>query len=372
MRVRSRHVGFRQLGPYLSGMPNALPHPPHGPVLLGILERAAQGAVRDLRVEVRLLPGGLESRRVEALTARFRDASDRPRLLRLVAKHLAGSAMREAAVYERVVAARAAGLAPRLLGMEAAGSGAILYLERLRPACAWPWRDVAHAAEVLRCVAALHAERPGELALPAWDYPGELELGAEEALELLRRSRSDALLGDARRSLPAVRRVGGAIRAVHRQLARGPFPPALVHGDLHSGNVVVRSAPAAPRIGLIDWGRVRLGSPLEDVSSFLQSLAYWEPAVRARHDTLLGAYLRARGLDPRPSREVRDAYWLAGATNAFAGALAHHLATVASAAPEPARMRAAHAARDWLRVVRRADEAWSGFAPAAAALVHAS
>ena len=110
---------------------------------------------------------------------------------------------------------------------------------------------------------------------------------------------------------------------------------------------------------LLDWGRARLGSPLEDVSSWLQSLGYWEPAAKRRHDTLLAGYLAARGLAARADRELRDAYWLAGASNALSGALLVHLRTSRDA-PPGSRQRAAadQAAADALRVIRRAAACW--------------
>ncbi|MFL5445204.1 MAG: phosphotransferase, partial [Myxococcales bacterium] len=155
--------------------------------------------------------------------------------------------------------------------------------------------------------------------LPAWDYGAELARSAADTIEVVERARAEPLLAFARGALRALRRIGGGIVDVQRHL--GALPLALIHGDLHSGNVVVRSGrrgAGGPGVAFIDWQRARIGSPLEDVSSFLQSLAYWEPQVRSKHDTLLGQYLAARGMDPSPSRSVRDAYWLAGATNALA------------------------------------------------------
>lgn len=331
-------------------------------MLSRLLEEASGAPVHDLRMEARPLRGGLESRAVVAITARFRDREGRPRLLRVVAKHLSGRALRELSVYGGLVERRAAEIAPRVLGIHVAPGRGVLFLESLRRSRAWPWSDTAHAAEVLRCVARLHQAPSSGIALPAWDYDAELARSAVATVEALERMRGSPVL-DARRSLPALRRVARDVAAVRRRLADGPLPTALLHGDLHPGNVVVRRpsrSRGAPRIALIDWERARLGSPLEDVSSFLQSLAYWEPRVRARHDTLLGDYLEARGFERRPTRELRDAYWLAGATNALAGALAYHAGIATSdAAPTPARERAAHAARDWLRVVRRADWVWS-------------
>jgi aminoglycoside phosphotransferase (APT) family kinase protein len=107
---------------------------------------------------------------------------------------------------------------------------------------------------------------------------------------------------------------------------------------------------------LFDWGRARVGSPLEDVSSWLQVLGRWEPEAKRRHDTLLAHYLAARGLTASLTRSLRDAYWLAGASNALAGALLYHLATsVRPDISDQERWLARVAAADWLRVVRRAD-----------------
>jgi hypothetical protein len=110
---------------------------------------------------------------------------------------------------------------------------------------------------------------------------------------------------------------------------------------------------------LLDWGRARRGSPLEDVSSWLRSLCHWEPAAMRRHDTLLCRYLSARGWTGGLGRGLRDAYWLAGASNALSGALLHHLSVLEAAAGTPAWPKALHAAHDWLRAIRRADACWS-------------
>jgi aminoglycoside phosphotransferase (APT) family kinase protein len=129
---------------------------------------------------------------------------------------------------------------------------------------------------------------------------------------------------------------------------------------VHSGNAMVRAGQEAERVVLLDWGRARLGSPLEDVSSWLQSLGYWEPEAKRRHDTLLQRYLVARGLVPRLGRDLRDAYWLASAGNVLAGALRYYLVVAdgGGGAPSRTRAEAGRAARDQLRVVRRADAIW--------------
>ena len=127
-------------------------------------------------------------------------------------------------------------------------------------------------------------------------------------------------------------------------LAAAAFRMAVLHGDVHSGNVVVRVQEGAERVVLLDWARARLGSPLEDVSSWLQSLGYWEFEARRRHDTLLRRYLAARGLSTHLGREVRDVYWFAGACNVLAGALRYQLLAADgwSSVPSRARADAAH------------------------------
>lgn len=97
----------------------------------------------------------------------------------------------------------------------------------------------------------------------------------------------------------------------------------MINGDVHPGNVLVRSDRHGMRSVLLDWSRCRIGSPLEDVASWLQSLGCWEPAVRQRHDTLLRAYLAHR-LCPALTPDRRTGYWLAAACNGLAGAIRYH------------------------------------------------
>jgi hypothetical protein len=61
----------------------------------------------------------------------------------------------------------------------------------------------------------------------------------------------------------------------------------------------------------VDWARARIGSPLEDVASWLHSLGCCEPQARKRHDTLMRAYLEARQLPCAFNSEVRVDYWFA-------------------------------------------------------------
>lgn len=319
------------------------------------------GEPRGLRLEVRALRGGLESAAVAEVTARFFDARDRPRSAAFVVKTLEGMPAREADIYQRLVAPLGGEIAPALLGIERLGAArCLLFLERIRPVRRWPWREEAAARRLLERLAHLHATappvNPREILLD-WDYESELAERARSAagaLEALPRDRDFAHL---RQGLGFLRRIGEDLPEVRRQLlAFSPFGTVAIHGDAHTGNAMIRSGE---RPVLLDWGRARLGSPLEDVSSWLQSLGYWEPAAKRRHDTLLAGYLAARGLPARADRELRDAYWLAGASNALSGALLVHLRTSGDA-PPGSRQRAAavQAAADALRVIRRAVACW--------------
>jgi aminoglycoside phosphotransferase (APT) family kinase protein len=143
-------------------------------------------------------------------------------------------------------------------------------------------------------------------------------------------------------------------------LGFAPLPPALIHGDVHPGNVMVRRRGGKDVPVLLDWGRARIGSPLEDVTSWLQSLSYWEPLAMRRHDTLLAEYLVARRAPTGRDADLRRAYWLAAASNVLAGALRYHVhMSVSEEAGTAGRAAAAlRAARDALRIIRRADAWW--------------
>jgi Ser/Thr protein kinase RdoA (MazF antagonist) len=328
-----------------------------------MLARMHDAKPRELLLQRQPLRGGLEAASVTRVAARYRDRLGRPRVFPLVVKRLADAGAREALVYERFVGPHASGLAPRLLASEVpSAERVVLYLEALRPRRRWPWRETQATQTVLRQVARLHATRPSAdalAALTAWDYEAELQAMAERTLEHLERARRQAALAHA--GFGPARRVIRALPGLRRQLlASGLLPTGVIHGDLHPGNVVLRRRGGRDEPVLLDWGRARIGSPLEDVCCWLQSLGSWEPEARRRHDTLLASYLAARGLEPRLGPELRAAYWLAGASNALAGALLYHLAVVMNEQLTAARRsRGLYAAREWLRVLRRADAFWS-------------
>jgi aminoglycoside phosphotransferase (APT) family kinase protein len=239
-----------------------------------------------------------------------------------------------------------------------------LYLEYVRAARAWPWRETPAATRVLELLGSLHARLPEQrLREPdlAWDYEAELTASAWTTLELFERVASGVDLAWLRAARGALRRTCAALPDMRQALlSAGPFGTCVIHGDVHSGNTILAPAGEGERVVLLDWARARRGSPFEDVASWLQSLGYWEPEARRRHDTLLRSYLVSRGQPAELSRQLRDTYWLAAASNVLAGALRYHLAVAAdrAEAPSAARAEAARAARDQLRVLRRANLLW--------------
>lgn len=355
--------------------------------LRSFVARYCQVAPERVALSCKRLAGGLESVTVTRAHARIvapEDGTrrrDRRRSLAFVAKHLEGGPSREAAVYERVVQPRAPWAAPALLGVEHLAPrldghpgqpSCRLFLEWVRPVRCWPWAQSPSIQRVLELLARLHAlpvntldtgdAGPGvhdmRAVLGSWDYEAELAAAARAALRVLEQVRHPDF-ARARRSLPALRRVVAALPAMRRHLlGAAPLGTAILHGDVHSGNVLVRREGGQQQPLLIDWARARVGSPLEDVSSWLQSLGYWEPQARRRHDTLLAGYLAARGLPSRLDRALRDAYWLASASNILAGALVFYLDLAVHARTPRERHIAVHAAEDGLRIVRRADACW--------------
>jgi hypothetical protein len=329
--------------------------------VLAAFVAARHGArLSGLRLEVRALPGGLSSA-VALVTARLPDGGG-PRRIAFVAKLVDGGVTaREAAVYQQLSTSVARGFSPELLGAQRlAGRRWILCLERIVPVHRWPWADKAHTARVIERLARFHEEIDLCASLPAWDYEAETVASARATLALAERLPRDTAPSLAR-TLPALRRVVQTLPAMRRQLlAFHPLGSTVIHGDVHPGNVLVRWRNGFSEPVLLDWARARVGSPLEDVSSWLQALGYWEPEAKRRHDTLLAGYLAARGLAPALTRSLRDAYWFAAASNVLAGALGYQLseATRTEAARE-ARAAAARNAADWLRVIRRADACWS-------------
>jgi hypothetical protein len=310
-----------------------------------------------LHVHRERLHGGISADEVHVVTAAFLDEAGCRRQASWVVKELRGAERREVDVYVRLAEHRAP-LAPRLVSTLAGPESTTLVLERVTPAERWPWRDVSRAASVLQLAAGLHEASLGPVA--PWDYDLELHAIAASTADLVAAARRDAALPIDGASARAVRRIAADLAEVRRALlSAGPYAPTLIHGDLHPGNVILSREAGTLAPKLVDWGRARMGSPLEDVASWIQSLGCWEPLARLRHDTLLAGYLRARGSCGPIPPEVRAACWLAGACNAMAGALRHHVVTACDRSVTRSRRAGAlSAAHDWLRIIRRAAATW--------------
>lgn len=289
---------------------------------------------------------------------------ERPQDITFVVKWLRREQEREAEIYRSVLPARVA-WAPRLLGFDSLGDGTLLYLEAIHAHQRWPWRDVSQTGRVVKQIAELHTVlQPSALqALNGWEYEAVLLERARETSNLLDEMPRSYLPSDLLRTRSSLRRIADRMDVYRRELLRAePLGSAGIHGDVHSANVKVSRGDQGERIVLLDWGRARVGSPLEDVSSWLQSLGLWEPEAHRRHDTLLVDYLAARDVSTVLGSDVRAAYWLAAASNVLAGALLYHLAVAGEALRagvgsdgDPAMAQA----RDAARIVRRAAAFWS-------------
>lgn len=321
----------------------------------------------QLELQVQPLRSGLVSASVLHARARYRDGHGKPRSTSFVIKALEGSHIREAAVYQHLASAGLGGFAPDCFGVDRqAGGRCNLYLEAIRPTCRWPWRNLDLAQQVLHALARLHAIAPSSdmtAALTDWNYEDELAFSAAASvIEVEAAAGAGGGVPELRPHRRALRRVVRHLPAIRKRLLEAPeIGRAVIHGDVHPGNVMIRRRQCRDVPVLLDWGRARVGSPMEDVSSWLQSLGYWESRARQRHDTLLTAYIAARGRQAaRLDWALRSAYWLAAASNVLAGALRYHL-HVAITAGDNLRRRscALRAAIDGLRVIRRADAYWT-------------
>lgn len=297
-------------------------------------------------VELVPLRGGLEAS-VARLT--LRDPANRQRYV--VVKRIASGARREAARYRSL---GSAGVMPALFGAVEHGDSTWLFLERVRPVSSWPWRDSANTRLVLEQLARIH--RFGDEAAHAdeWDYEAELLASADQTVAVAADSAAAIPELDICRELRPLRRVAASLGQARQQM-NGALGTALVHGDVHTGNVILRTRATRPHVVFLDWGRSRIGSPLEDVSSWLLSLRTWEPAAARDHDTLFRAYLAAADRPAAITPELREAYWIAAASNVLAGALRYQLLVARDSAGK-SRATAVAQARAAFRVIRRADE----------------
>lgn len=303
-----------------------------------------------LRVEVEPLRGGLESAVALARIVVRDTPSSVPR--QLVVKQLPAGFEREAHVYELLWRHLDAPPAVRMFGREDSAQATYLYLEEAQASSSWPWSDMARSGAVCRALARLHdnVDLPREAF--SWNHESRLQASAESTLEIARNARDSSGRRYWRR-VGDLGRVVAALPSIRRHLLSKDT--AVIHGDMHPGNVVLRGESPTPDVVLIDWARARIGSPLEDVASWLHSLGCWEPEARRRHDTLMRAYLDARTLRRAFDSDVRIEYWLASVSNGLAGAIRYHLAVLSDpASTEDARYDSRRALSAWQRVVRQA------------------
>jgi len=314
--------------------------------------------VQDVQLEARPLVGGLISRSVLRVVARYRDGRNRQSVASFVVKELEGEARREAAIYEALCGTHLQNVAPGLLGVERSQRAVRIYLQAITPIARWPWRRVSLARSVLGCLAELH-NTSATLAphVLDWDYETDLRERAYNLLDVMGRSRQRLKALGLTFRLSRLERLVRRLPTLRRRLEGfTPLSTAVLHGDVHPGNVLVRRRAGKSVPVLLDWGRARTGSPLEDVSQWLQSLGYWEPEVKRRHDSLLCSYLRLRGLAVPATRQLRHAYWLAAGSNSLSGALQYHVSVALTPeSGERSRAEAVRAAEDQLRILRRAD-----------------
>lgn len=303
-----------------------------------------------LRVEVEPLRGGLESTVALARIAPPEGRGSIPS--HLVIKQLPAGFEREADVYELLWRYLERPPAVRMLGREVSDRNTYLYLEEAQSSAPWPWADTACAGAVCRELARLHDSRTLPREMFAWNYEAELARSAQWTLDIARDVR-DAAGQRCWRRVGDLRRVVAGLSRIRHRLLSGTT--SVIHGDMHPGNVILRSGSSQSDVALIDWARARVGSPLEDIASWLHSLGCWEPEARRRHDTLMRIYLDAR-CTPQPfACDVRVDYWLASACNGLSGAIRYHLAVLSdSATTEAARYDSGRALIAWERVVRRA------------------
>ena len=275
-----------------------------------------------------------------------------------VVKHVVADAARELHVY-RALGRLSSGIStPRLLGWRDTGfDGMYLFLEWVAPCDTWPWKDLEATGLVIEQLARVHAceTRDFSDALQSWDYDRELLESAEATVKLYRAAFLNGAQRGNRPMLRQLERVATALPAIRRELAAF-LGTAVLHGDAHTGNAIIRQSGESREAVLLDWGRARIGSPLEDLCSWLQSVSFWEPEAKRVQERLTKRYLSARGIAVELTPQFRDASSLAAACNGLSGALRYHLLVMCDTRRSPDEQSwAARASADWLRVIRRAD-----------------
>ena len=320
-----------------------------------MLSRAIQFAsrnwsipVEDLKLSIEPIGGGLESRVVRAALQSPKTEESRPNSF--VVKELRGLQRRETRIYRELWRRSTSPPAVRLLGTERTKEADYLYLEEVTQESSWPWKQSVSSIAVCQALARLHDSEPcHRRRLIDWNYESDLMKSAGDTLTVALNARDKAGVRYWRR-IGDLRRVVAALPKLRTVLVQAP---TFIHGDVHPGNVIVRPCEKG-RIAFIDWARARVGSPLEDVASWLHSLGCWEPEARRRHDTLLRAYLEARCPKQTITTKLRSMYWYASASNGLSGAIRYHLLVLNDLASSMEQTsNSTLALRAWERVIRR-------------------
>jgi len=196
--------------------------------------------------------------------------------------------------------------APRLLGAiegtDMAGEALALIFEHVPGRAPNPLRDRAALVEALAAAAALHGDRGLEAALGG---PGEGRTCADDLIETY----VDRLRADMEVVVPAVldflpdgfaawaRREIDALEAAARDTPAFAAPAAaVVHGDLHTGNLLLGEDG---RLWLLDWDDLHAGGDgALDAANLLRPLL-----LRGGGEDLFAAYARLAG-DPGAAERV--------------------------------------------------------------------
>jgi thiamine kinase-like enzyme len=304
--------------------------------------------VADLNLSIEPIGGGLESRVVRVAFHSPKKKEFRPNSF--VVKELRGLQRRETQIYRELWSCSTSAPTVRLLGTQATKEADYLFLEEIIQESTWPWKQSVSSIAVCHALARLHDSEPCDRrSLIEWDYERVLLKSAEETLAVAVEARHQAGVRHWRR-IGDLRRVVAALPKLRSVLLQ---TPAFIHGDVHPGNVIVRACENG-KIAFIDWARARVGSPLEDLASWLHSLGCWEPEARRRHDTLLRAYLEARSTKQKITTKLRNMYWYASASNGLSGAIRYHLLVLNDpGASWEMTSNSARALHEWERVIRR-------------------
>lgn len=305
------------------------------------------------RLEPVKMRGGLESAVARVLVRPpGPPATGQPRSF--VVKELLGGHRREADVYRLLWDTLADPPLARVLGRRDTAAASYLCLEHIRTSSAWPWRDHSAVTAVCHALARVHHARRLAADLPAWNYEEQLRVSAQETLRVAMSTRVGSV--PLWRGLGELRRVVGTLGPLRERLLEGGT--TFIHGDVHPGNVLLRPGTGPRRVVLIDWAASRVGSPLEDLASWLHSLGCWDTEARRRHDSLLRLSVQASQLSTRLDRVVRANYWMASASNGLGGAIRYHLAVMADPLTTARTRQASRRALDeWQRVIRGAAAA---------------